>query len=383
MKAIINGKIITKNDVLYEKVLLFNEKIIDIINKSEFEILKKSENVEIIDAKDLYVSPGFIDVHIHGSGGYDAMDGTVEALETISKVITQNGVTGFLPTTMTMSKEKIYSALDVMKQCMNLQLHGAKVLGAHVEGPFINKKYKGAQKEDYIKKPEYSFIEPYKNVVKIITLAPEEDENFDFISKVKQNTNIVMSIGHSDASYEQAVDSVEKGISHATHLFNAMTPLRHREPGIVGAAFNSDIYCELIADTIHVHPAVFNIILKEKGKEKIILITDSMRAGCLRDGVSELGGQKVIVKNNSARLEDGTLAGSILTLNRAVKNFMENTDLKIYEAVNMASLNPAKSIGIDKERGSIEKGKYADITLFDNDFNVKNTIVEGRNVFKA
>lgn len=384
MRAIINGRVILEDCILEDKVVLFDTQIKGLINRIEFEknVNEGSYNgINIIDAKGSYVSPGFIDLHIHGSGGRDAMDGELEDLKVISQSIAQNGVTGFLPTTMTMSKEKIYKALDNIKEGMKLDLGGAKVLGAHMEGPFINPKYKGAQKEDYIIEPDYNFINGYEDVIKIITLAPEKDNNSQFIKSVKENTNIVLSIGHSDATYEEAMESIEKGVSHATHLFNAMSPLNHRKPGVIGAVFNSNINCELIADKIHVHPGVFQTVVNIKGVDKVILITDSMRAGCMKDGVSELGGQKVIVKDNSARLEDGTLAGSILTLNKAVKNMVENTNLNIYQAISMVSLNSAKDIGISDRKGSIEKGKDADIVIFDEEYNVSHTIVEGKTVF--
>lgn len=384
MKAIINGKIITPDNVLYNKVVIFDEKIKEILDESQFREQINSgkfKDMEVIDVQGNYISPGFIDIHIHGSGGYDTMDGEIEDLKAISKAIAKNGVTGFLPTTMTMSKEKIYKALDSIECCMKLNFQGARVLGAHLEGPFINEKYKGAQKKDYIIKADYKFIENFKDIIKIITLAPEKDENLNFVRQIKENTGIILSIGHSNATYEEAMEAIDMGISSATHTFNAMTPFNHRQPGIVGAIFNSDIYCEIIADTIHVHPGIFNTLAKIKGKDRLILITDSMRAGCLKDGISELGGQKVIVKNSSARLEDGTLAGSILTLNKAIKNYMNNTDLKIYEVVNMASLNPAKILGIGNKVGSIEVGKDADITIFDNDFNIEQTIIRGEKIF--
>ena len=320
--------------------------------------------------------------HIHGSGGYDVMDGTLEAIDGISCAVIKNGVTGFLPTTMTMSKEKIYAALESVRVAMSSKAKGAKVLGAHMEGPFINKKYKGAQPENFIIKPNYKFIENYTDVLKLITLAPEMDENLEFIKETRQKTNIILSIGHSSAEYEEAMKAIEHGITHATHTFNAMSPLNHRKPGIVGAAFNSDIYCEVIADNIHVHPAIFKTLKKIKGKERLILITDSMRAGCLKDGISELGGQKVIVKDNSARLEDGTLAGSVLKLNKGIKNFMDNSGMDICDAIGLVSINPARELGLDKIKGSLEKGKFADIVILDEEFNIKQTIVEGKTFYK-
>ncbi len=385
MRALINGRIITENEVLDNKVIVFDEKIQAIMPEEEFKDTIRENTIsdlQIIDAEKLYISPGFIDIHIHGSGGHDTMDGEPEDIYAIGNVIARNGVTGFLPTTMTMDKAKIYKALGSIKECMNADSGGAAILGAHLEGPFINEKYKGAQKEDFIIQPDYNFIEKYKDVIRIITIAPEKDLNYNFIKQVKENTEIVLSIGHSNATYEEAMEAVKAGISSATHTFNAMTPFNHRNPGIVGAVFNSDIFCEVIADTIHVHPAVFQTLVKIKGKDKIILVTDSMRAGCMEDGISELGGQKVIVKNDSARLEDGTLAGSILKLNKAVKNFRQYTDLRINEVINMVSINPARAIGNEKETGSLEQGKYSDIILFDEDIDIKQTIIRGRTVFK-
>ncbi|HDK7174954.1 TPA: N-acetylglucosamine-6-phosphate deacetylase [Clostridium botulinum] len=379
MKAIVNGKIIVGNEILENKVLLFEKKIIDILDRDNVCL---SKNDYIIDAKGLYISPGFIDVHIHGSGGKDAMDGKIESIKVISNTIAKRGVTSFLPTTMTMAKEHIYKALDVIEQAMNMDLGGAKVLGAHLEGPFINPKYKGAQKVDFIKNPSFDFIKGYENVIKIITLAPEKDENFKFLKYIKENTDIVLSIGHSDATYEQAIAAIDNGISRATHIFNAMTPLNHRKPGIIGAIMNTDISCELIADNIHVHKGAINVLTKIKGKDKIILITDSMRAGCMNNGIWELGGQKVIVKNGSARLENNTLAGSILTLDNAIKNMKNNIDASLCEIISMVTINPAKDINIYDKKGSIEKGKDSDIVIFDKDINIRMTIVEGNIVYQ-
>ncbi|MHB9940947.1 N-acetylglucosamine-6-phosphate deacetylase [Clostridium sporogenes] len=379
MKAIVKGKIIVGNEILENKVLLFEKKIIDILDRDNVCL---SKNDYIIDAKGLYISPGFIDVHIHGSGGKDAMDGKIESIKVISNTIAKRGVTSFLPTTMTMAKEHIYKALDVIEQAMNMDLGGAKVLGAHLEGPFINPKYKGAQKVDFIKNPSFDFIKGYENVIKIITLAPEKDENFKFLKYIKENTDIVLSIGHSDATYEQAIAAIDNGISRATHIFNAMTPLNHRKPGIIGAIMNTDISCELIADNIHVHKGAINVLTKIKGKDKIILITDSMRAGCMNNGIWELGGQKVIVKNGSARLEDNTLAGSILTLDNAIKNMKNNIDASLCEIISMVTINPAKDINIYDKKGSIEKGKDSDIVIFDKDINIRMTIVEGNIVYQ-
>ncbi|WP_298841298.1 N-acetylglucosamine-6-phosphate deacetylase [Clostridium sp.] len=385
MKAIINGKLIMKDRIIYDSVIVFDLKIVDIIDNENFHQYKEKieEEIEIIDAKGRFVSPGFIDIHIHGGGGYDTMDGTQEALGIIGNTIAANGVTSYLPTTMTMDIACIYKALDNVRDAMKIENMGAKILGVHMEGPFINEKYKGAQKADNIIKPDYDIIKDYLDIIKIITLAPEKDIDHTFIKKVKANSKITLSVGHSDASFEETMKAINDGISHATHTFNAMTPLNHRKPGIVGAIFSSNITCELIADLIHVHPAIFNILINAVHADRMVLITDSMRAGCMKSGVSELGGQKVIVENGAARLEDGTLAGSVLTLNKAVLNMLRNSNLEIYDVVAMATFNPAKVINMDDKKGSLELGYDADIAIFNDDIDVSFTIVEGKIVYEA
>lgn len=375
MKAIINGKLILKNEILENKIIVFDEKIIDITNEIP-------ENCEVIDVKGKYVSPGLIDIHIHGNMGKDTMEGTDEAIDTIAKSIMRHGVTSFLPTTMTMDEESIYRALDSIKRGMNRDVKGAQVIGAHLEGPFLNKIYKGAQNGSYIVNPSYEFIKKYDDVIKIITYAPEEDIDFKFTKDIKRNTDIVLSIGHSASTFTEAREAITQGASNITHTFNGMTGLNHRDPGVVGAALTTDVYCEIISDTIHITKDLFQFILDSKGKERVVLITDSMEAGGLEDGRYSLGGQAVIVKDGAARLESGSLAGSVLSLNKMLKNFYENTNLNINEAIHLASLNPAKSINMDKNKGSLEIGKDADIAIFDNNFDCYMTIVNGEIVFK-
>ena len=375
MKSIINGKIVLKNGVLENKVIVFDKHIIDICDEVP-------NNCQVIDAKGNYVSPGLIDIHIHGCKGFDTMDEDENAVEVISKGIVETGVTSFLPTTMTMSPERIYKAFDNIEKAKNKSIKGAKILGAHMEGPFINEKYKGAQNPKYIYKPSFEFIKDYTDLIKIITYAPEVDTNFEFTKKIKKDTDIVLSIGHTDATYNRAKEAKDLGVTNITHLFNAMTPLNHRDPGVVGLALTSDMYCELIADKIHINKDLFQFVIDNKGKERLVLITDCMRAGCMHDGEYDLGGQTVYVKDNSARLASGNLAGSVLNLNKAVYNFKENTNLNIYEAINLASLNPAKSIKIDDKKGSLEIGKDADIAIFDDNMNCHLTIVEGQIVYK-
>lgn len=374
MKAIVNGKIVLKNEILENMVIVFDEKVVDITNEVP-------ENCEVIDVNGKYVSPGLVDIHIHGNMGKDTMEGSDEAIDTISKSIMRHGVTSFLPTTMTMDEESINKALESIRRAMKGNTQGAQVIGAHLEGPFINKIYKGAQNGNYIVNPSYEFIKKYEDVIKVVTYAPEEDIDFKFTKDIKNNTDIVLSIGHSAATFTEARQAITQGASNITHTFNGMTGLNHRDPGVVGAALTTDVYTEIISDTIHITKDLFQFILDNKGKERVVLITDSMEAGGLEDGRYSLGGQAVIVKDGAARLESGSLAGSVLSLNRMLKNFYENTNLNINEAIHLASLNPAKSISVDKNKGSLEIGKDADIAIFDNEFNCYMTIVNGEIVF--
>lgn len=376
MKAIVHGKIIRENKIWENQVLLYDDKITALLPETEFSPAMAEE---IIDANGRYVSPGFINVHIHGCCGVDAMDDDDTALDKMREILPKTGVTAFLPTTMTYDFPKIYRSLDRIKRAMG-ENGGAAVLGAHVEGPFISVKYKGAQAEKNIAQADFLCLEQYKDVMKIITLAPEKLADYTFVERCRQN-GICVSIGHSDADYDQALAAIHAGISHVTHLFNAMPPLHHRKPGIIGAVLDSEVNCELIADNVHVHPALQRMVYRAKSPANIILVTDSMRACMLPDGKSELGGQDVFVENQVARLADGTIAGSVLTMDQAVKRFWENTGANIAEVVAMASSNPAKELGLFGERGSIDVGKNADFVIFDEDVAVFATIVKGEKIY--
>ena len=378
MKAIVNGRIALPNEILENKVLVIRDgKIFDITNIAPTV-------AEIIDAKGRIVAPGFVDVHIHGSMGADVMDGTVDAIKVISSGIAKYGTTSFLPTTLTASREDVYKSLEVVRSLQGEAPVGAEVLGAHLEGPFINVKYKGAQNEAFVVAPHYQWVHDFSDVIKLITYAPEMDPGLVFTKKVKAETDVILSIGHSDASYELANKAVEYGLSHATHLFNGMAGLHHREPGVVGAALTHDgVFTELIADKVHVNENLFQFVLDNKGRDRVVLISDSMRAGCKQDGIYDIGGQDAHVLDGVARLVDGTLAGSVLTLNQAVRNFYESTNATLFEAIHMAALNPATSINIAHRKGSLEIDKDADVILLDDDFNCHLTLVKGSVVFSC
>ena len=370
--AILNGKLIIDDTIVENKILLFNEKIIDIV---EDVVISDSDNMQIIDAKGAYVSAGFIDLHIHGSGGADVMDATPKSLNALSQTLLQTGTTSFLATTMTMSPEDIDNALQNVAE-YGSKVKGAKILGVHLEGPFINVEKHGAQDKNHVQLPNISLIEKHIKYIKMITLAPEEEGAEAFIKYVtKKYPHIILSIGHSDASYEQSKESFSWGISHATHLFNAMNPYHHRKPGIVGAVFDSDVTCDIIADLVHTHPSTLGLVHQVK-KEKLMLITDAMRAGCMVCGTYDLGGRKVEVSGGKAVLEDGTLAGSVLKMNEALKNMTMHTTMTRVEAVNAVTKIPAQKLGIQK--GELRNGYDADIVIFDENFSIVTTIVAGK-----
>lgn len=374
MKAITNGTIVLEDNIIENGTVVFDEKIIGINTDT-----KNCD--EIIDACGGYILPGFVDIHIHGYKSSDVSDADESSIKEMSRLLPENGVTSWCPTTMTVSKDNIQKALDIIESIKSDDTIGAKILGANVEGPFINPSKKGAQSEKYILSPDAEFVKSNNDKISLITIAPEMNGGLDFIKEISENTDIVLSLGHTDADFETAQAALKNGANHITHLFNAMPPFNHRAPGVVGAALkNENVYCELIADTFHIHPSIFEIIYKLKG-DKLVLITDCMRAGGMSDGEYTLGGQKVTVSGIECRLEDGTIAGSILTMNMAVKNFAEHTGIPLWKAVNAASLSPAKSLNKDSEIGSIKPGKYADIVISDKCFNIQKTFVNGRQVY--
>lgn len=377
MKAIVNARIIKGSDILKGCSVLFDDSIVRI---SEDHTIDRSGLEEILDAEDKYLSPGFIDVHMHGCLGNDTMDDSDGSIRSISKSITSTGVTAFLPTTMTMEFSRIEKTIGRIRSIMNNE-PGAEVLGCHLEGPFISEEYKGAQDGRYITKPDFRSIEKFSDVIRIITIAPEAEGSDVFIGECVRH-GIIAAVGHTRASYEQAMRAINKGASHITHTFNAMTPLHHRNPGVVGAAMDSNAVCELIADNIHVAPAVQRILLKVKGIGNIILVTDAMKACLMEDGEYDLGGQKVLVMGEEARLEEGNLAGSVLTLNKALKNFIANTGISLNDAVRTVTENPARILGISDRKGSLAVGMDADFVLFDECFNIFATFVKGKKVYE-
>lgn len=375
MKCIMNGRIVLPQEVVSGMALVFDEKISAIVPENEIN----TGEYEIIDAKGNLVAPGLVDIHIHGYLGEDASDGNAEGLKIMAAGIARNGVTSWCPTTMTIAKDDILKAFDTAREVKaQKECYGAKILGINCEGPFINPSKKGAQPEEFIVSPDGQFIVDNGDILKLFTVAPEMEGALECIQKVYEDGRVLASMGHTGANFDEANAGIEAGVRHTTHLFNAMTALQHRNPGVVGAALSDDrVSCELIADTFHVNPGLYKLVAKAKG-EKLCLITDCMRAGGMEDGDYTLGGQHVIKTGIQCLLEDGTIAGSVLKLNDAVRNLRDYTDLSLSEVFACASLNPAMAIGEADRIGSLEVGKCADIIICDDDINVITTIIDGK-----
>ncbi|MCI6284099.1 MAG: N-acetylglucosamine-6-phosphate deacetylase [Selenomonas sp.] len=398
MKAITNGRCILpdKNDVFEVvpgKVVLYDEAGIRAIqDAAAFDATAAGVAPgDVLDAGGRYVSPGFLNVHIHGCGGADTMDDDADALTTIRKKQAEMGVTAFLPTTMTCPWHEIAAALTRVHAAMrtNGQGVGADILGAHMEGPFISPAEKGSQEASNILPADFAKLAPFTDVLRLVTIAPEElprkvgtdERDWSFIEACER-AGIVVSVGHTAADYATAAAAVQAhGVHHFTHLFNAMTGLHHRRPGTVGAALDTAACVELICDNIHVAPAVQRLVWRLKGRDGLILVTDSMSACGIGDGVYEFGGHEVTVTGERALLADGTIAASIATMNRCIHRFWQNTGASIADVITTVTKTPARDLGIYAERGSLAPSKRADLTIFDDDVQIFATIVGGRRVF--
>ncbi len=373
-----NGVLLTEGSVLRGYQIVVNDGRIQAILPPE----RKETVDEVIDADGMFVTPGLIDVHIHGSNGHDTMDASDEALAAIGRFLASRGVTSYLPTTVSASSSAIQSTLESV-QAFARSHDGAAPLGAHLEGPYLNPDHKGAQSGRYLRDPAPEEYEPWleSSIVRLITLAPERDGVEDLLRAGIQ-AGVRFAVGHSGASYEQVLHAVGLGVTQSTHTFNAMLGLHHRRPGTVGAVLTDErVYAQVIADGVHLHPATVDFLIRCKGLDRTILITDAMRAAGLGDGVYRLGRQTVEVRGGEARLPSGSLAGSTLTLDAAVRNSMKYANLTFAEAVHMATYTPALAMGWLGKKGTLRAGADADIALFDSDHRVRMTMVGGDVVF--
>jgi N-acetylglucosamine-6-phosphate deacetylase len=352
------------------------------INKLEKgEISEAPSDAQVVDLNGKLVTPGFIDIHMHGAGGYDVMDATEESIELIASILAMHGTTSFLPSTVTMPVESISKCISVIGKCIKSK-KSRNILGVHLEGPFINRRKKGAQNEEHILAPSISAYENIvgegHDIIKRVTLAPELDKD-NSLTKYLKDKGICVSAGHTCASIEQFTESVKSGVRLCTHLFNCMDTLHHRDPGVVGGGLtNEGVYVEFIPDLLHLNKDILKLIVLAKGEDKCIIITDSLCATCLKKGIYRLGDQHVIVTENGARLKNGALAGSIIMMAEAVRNMINEVGIDPVKVLKMATLNPAKVLGVENYLGRIAEGYDADMNILDWDFNVERTILKGR-----
>lgn len=335
----------------------------------------------VINLEGLKLLPGFLDIHVHGGNGHDTMDGTYKAIEELSKFKILEGVTSFCPTTVTASDGMTQKAILNVKYCINKGVTGAKIIGTFLEGPCINKDFKGAHPLEFIKEVNIEeiskLIDLGEGSIKSFAIAPELPNALDAI-KMLSKKGVSTRIGHSGATSEQAIAGINAGANIAIHAFNAMTGFNHRLPGMVGAILsNNDVYSEIICDLVHVDKVAVEVLVKCK-KDKVILITDCMVAGGLCDGNYMLGELDVIVKDSIARIDNGALAGSTLSIIKAVKNMNKIVGIELLEVVKMATINPAKALGVNSTIGSIEVSKHADFVAIDDDFNIKFVMIDGK-----
>lgn len=372
-----NGRIYTEAELIERGYIIVKDDKITDIGKGDYE-----GALTTYDAQGQHVLPGFIDIHMHGGYGEDAMDASYEGLKHLAESLLSEGTTSFLATTMTQSDDNITKALENIIEYQKQQdvLKAADIVGIHLEGPFISEHKVGAQNPAYVQRPSIEKVQQFQktanNQIKVITFAPEVEGAHETLEAL--HNQIRFSIGHTVATFDETNEAVARGAKHVTHLYNAGTPFEHREPGVFGAAWTNDsLSTELIVDGIHSHPTAIQIAYKQKGNTRFFLITDAMRAKGMPDGEYDLGGQNVIVKGSEARLASGALAGSILKMNEGLKNLIQYTGDTLNNLWRVTSLNQAIALNIESQKGSLKVGKDADIVIVDDEITVQTTIKAG------
>lgn len=368
--------------ILNGKVLIENGKIKEII-KTDVEL-----DLPVIDGKGRWLLPGFIDIHVNGGGGGMSIDGTPQSIERIVQAHAKHGTTGMLITTISVEDNLLMNSLASIATVKENKLTGAKILGIHLEGPFISEAKRGAHQKQYLKKPDQSLFDLMSNMargnIQILSLAPEL-ENSDTLIEHASKQGVIIGFAHSEANYATTKKAITKGMSICTHLFNGMNPLTHKEVGPVGAFLTTPgTYVEVISDGVHIDPVVMEIIYRTKSPQEIIIVTDAVTpAGTAMENFSILG-VDLEVRGYSCYIPNTqNLAGSALTMNKAIKIFKDSTSCTLLEAINMGSLNPATLLNINNQKGSIEAGKDADLVITDKNFDVFMTIVEGQILYQA
>lgn len=396
--ALINGKLITPFREISEGFVLIKDNIIEKIGQMEEALF--SENTKVIDVKGSYVSPGFIDSHLHGAFGGSVMSATEKDLQIMAQGLVQCGTTSFLPTTLSAPWDGVIKAVDCIYEVMKKDLPGARILGVHIEGPYVNLEQKGAQNPKYIYPPDpeqyLSLLDDYP-IVNRVTAAPEIPGGMELAQELKRR-NIVAAIGHSSATYQQVLQAIENGYSHVTHMFSGMSGVKrikgYRISGVIESTLLlNELTTELIADGHHLPPSLMKLVLNCKGMDRVCLVTDSMAAAGLGPGKYELGGLEVVVEsdipqefeiptqenNYVAKLTDlSAFASSVSTMDKLIKNMIRHCDLSIREAVQLVTYNAAKIQHLENEIGILAENKKADIVVFDNNVNIKMTIVNGK-----
>ncbi|MDA8333899.1 MAG: N-acetylglucosamine-6-phosphate deacetylase [Peptococcaceae bacterium] len=338
----------------------------------------------LIDATGCYICPGFIDLHVHGGSGSDALDGSPEAIRNMASFHARFGTTGMLPTIATAPWERIIDALRAVATAAAHPTGGSRILGVHLEGPYLNPSFKGAQNEEFLRRPDPAELERLAEAaggwLRLVTLAPELPGALPAVARLS-SLGIVAAAGHSGATFEDITSAIPYGLKHVTHTFNAMRPFHHREPGLPGAALAlPGLSVEAIADGVHIHPAVLRTLWR-LAPDRLTLVTDAVAPAGMPDGDYTFAGQKITVTRGEARLPGGTLAGSTLTMDRAVKNMVESAGLTLFQAVALASTNPARVLGLQHRKGSVKDGYDADLVLMDRNLRPQMVMVEGEIVY--
>ena len=384
---IIGGDIFTPRGIVHAGLLVVEDGIITEIGPYGLYKFQPKSGRRTLEVPGKIVAPGYIDIHVHGGGGYDLSHGTEEAILSMARAHCLHGTTAMLPTLVASPREVMLESAASLARAMKRGADarsgaaGAAILGMHLEGPWLNPERKGAQNVEAIRRPDLEEFDETNRAacghVSLVTLAPEVEGGMEAIEGLRSR-GVTVAAGHTSATYDIMVEAVRRGLSHCIHAFNGMSAFHHREPGTVGAMLSLDeLSCEAIVDGFHLHPAALKVLFRCKGRDKIALITDAVMAAGMPEGEYELGGQPVKLVGGAVRLMDGTLAGSALTMDRAVQNTVRTLGISLYDAVMMASFIPARVIGLDGRKGSLEAGKDADILVLDREGNVEVTVVGG------
>lgn len=374
-----NVRLISEDELETGSILVRNGRIESVNYGDDFMATADAE----IDGNGQILIPGMIDVHIHGAEGFDMMDGTLRSVEAVSRVCAATGCTSFLATSVSSSLDELLQMISSVSQVIGRE-PGAQIAGIHIEGPYLNVKRKGMQNERYLRHPDLDEMEQILqqsgSLIRMVTLAPELEGGFDMIEFLKDR-GIIVSIAHSDATYEEAKHAFRCGASHVTHCFNGMRPIHHRDPGLILAAFEeSHVSVQAIVDDVHLHPAIVRLIYREKGADNMVLITDALQAMGMGDGMYIFGGHEVRVTQGIATLADGTLASSTVTMNEALAKTVRS-GIPLKDAVTMATQTPARVLGLIN-KGRIAPGADADLVLINENFEVLWTTIKGKMVYR-